>query len=233
MFQLRPYQQEAVNKLLWSRQLDGADLCILPTGAGKSLIIAELVKQIDEPILILQPTREILRQNKSKLETVVASNEIGVYSASLSTKQIKKCTLATIGSIHKKPEDFKHFNIVLLDECHLLNPKRLDSMYVSFFVRIGNPKVIGLTATPYRMYQMYERSDTGELVAHTTTKLINRLKEHFWHRIIYNISTQELINENYLVPIKYIDRPIIAHSELPTNKSRSDFDIRFKFLFGF
>jgi DNA repair protein RadD len=67
---LRPYQEEAINKIMWAQQLPGNDLCVLPTGAGKSVVIAYLAKKLSKPILILQPSKEILEQNYNKLCSV-------------------------------------------------------------------------------------------------------------------------------------------------------------------
>ena len=80
-YTLRPYQSQAISKLLWSQKLEGADLCVLPTGAGKSIVIAELAYKLKQSILILQPTKEILEQKLSKMETYVDKSKIGVYSA--------------------------------------------------------------------------------------------------------------------------------------------------------
>jgi len=224
-FQLRPYQESAVNKLLWSQQFPEPDICVLPTGAGKSLVIAELAHRLKQPILILQPTKEILEQNISKMATYVSPEEIGVYSASMNRKDFGFFTFATIQSIYKKPEQFFHFKQVIIDECHLVNPKNLDGMFTTFLNSIGSPKVTGLTATPYRMAQMYERTFSGEILTHTTTKLINRIKERFWHRIVYNINSEDLIRAGYLVPLKYLDKSIIQHADIPTNISKSDFNL--------
>lgn len=226
MFKLRPYQQEAVDKLLWSRQLQGADICVLPTGAGKSLVIAELACKLGSPVLILQPTKEILEQNVSKMKAYVPESLIGIYSASAGRKDINRYTFATIQSIYKKPEYFSHFNFVIIDECHLVNPKNLDGMFTTFLEGIGNPKVIGLTATPYRMDISYEQTSYGYFIAHTATKLINRMKGRFWHRVIYNINNKELMDAGYLQPLHYIDRSLIDHTQIPTNKSGSDFDLQ-------
>ncbi len=223
---LRPYQQRAVGKLLWAQKLEGADLCVLPTGAGKSIVIADLAHKLNQPLLILQPTKEILEQNIEKMRAYVDNNEIGIYSASMSRKYLGFYTFATIGSIYKKPETFAHFKTVIIDECHLVNPKNLDGMFTQFLQGIDNPKVIGFTATPYRLDNMYEWINGGkELVTHTVTKLINRLKERFWRRIIFNINNYELIEQGYLVPLRYVDKSIIRHSQIPTNISRSDFDM--------
>lgn len=222
---LRPYQQQAVDKLLWSASLEGNDLISLPTGSGKSLVIASIASGKDSHVLILQPTREILLQNMSKLSQVIPEDEIGAFSASLNLKNIKKYTFATIGSIYRRPEDFKHFKLVIIDECHLVNPKSLGSMFMELLKNIGNPKVIGLTATPYRLCQQYMRNEYGGVYTITTIKLINRIKERFWSRLIFNINVGDLINQDYLCPLEYHHVKLIAQENIAMNKSRSDFDL--------
>lgn len=221
---LRPYQQQAVEKLLWSQRLEGADICCLPTGAGKSIVIAEMARRMSAPVLILQPTKEILQQNMEKLLQYVEPVQVGVYSASMNRKDLGFYTFATIQSIYKKPEVFAHFKCVIIDECHLVNPKNLDGMFTSFLSDIGNPKVVGFTATPYRLGTMWITSERG-LEAISTTKLINRIKERFWHRIVFNIDNEDLTKSGYLVPLRYIDKSVIQHEQIPLNISKSEFDL--------
>lgn len=233
MLQLRDYQTQAIDKILWAQQLDGNDLCILPTGAGKSVVIADLAKRLGKPILILQPSKEILTQNYKKLCLYVSPDQIGIYSASLQSKEVKYYTFATIQSIYKKPEEFQHYEIVIIDECHTVNPKNMGSMFTSFINAIGNPKVIGFTATPYRLglnyaYKYDPKYKKKFLSGITATKMINRMRPVFWNRIIFNINNADLLAEGYLSPLEYIDRSVIEHANIPVNKSQSDFD-----LFGF
>jgi DNA repair protein RadD len=210
--------------MLWSIKLDGNDICVLPTGAGKSVVIAKLAEQLDRPLLILQPSKEILDQNYKKLLQFVSKEDIGIFSASFQRNEIRKYTFATIQSIYKKPELFTDFGVVIIDECHLVNPKNLDGMFTSFLKAIGNPKVFGFTATPYRMETTYKW--VGEtLVAGVGLKLICRMKPFFWSRIIFNIQNQDLIEQGYLCPLTYLDKSLFTHAELPTNKSGSDFDL--------
>ena len=230
MIELRDYQKQVVDKILWAKNkgLEGNDLVVLPTGAGKSIVIASLAAQLNEPILILQPSKEILEQNYNKLRQYVDDFEIGIYSASMKEKRIAKFTFATIGSIYKAPEYFRHFKLIIIDECHLVNPKNLGGMFMTFLNAIGKPKVIGLTATPYRMDLGYRREETPwgyDLVAFTTTKLINRMKGFFWQRLLFNINIQQLIDQDYLCPLQYHDRSVIDHADIPLNKSRSEFDM--------
>lgn len=233
--ELRPYQKDCVDKIIWSKNtgLEGNELVVLPTGAGKSVVIAHLADQLKEPILILQPTKEILEQNYSKLIQYVDEDKIGIYSASMGEKEVGYYTLATIQSIYTKPEFFSHYAIIFIDEAHLLNPKSM-GMFMGFIKKINQIrerqgkkkiKVIGFTATPYRMDSMYIGWGTPEVRVVTTIKLVNRMKGFFWSRILYNINTQELVDMGYLCPLEYVDYSIVEHSQIPTNKSKSDFDL--------
>ena len=87
-------------------------------------------------------------------------------------------------------------------------------------------KIIGLTATPYRMATSYkfDKKDNS-LMAYTTIKLVNRMKGKFWNHILYNTNIQELINKGFLCPLEYIDRSLVDHADIPLNKSESDFDL--------
>lgn len=225
MLELRDYQKQCVEKLLWAHQLEGADVAVLPPGAGKSLIIAELAHKLNRPILILQPTKEILQQNYEKLCKYVDESEIGIYSASMQRKDIGFYTLATIQSIYKYPEKFQDFSTVIVDECHNIDPKNLEGMYTSFFQQLKNVKVIGLTATPYRMALMYRHDEKLGLEAITTTKLINRMRPRFWHRFVFTVSHGELVEQGWLCPLRYIDKSVIYHNDIPLNASRSEFDL--------
>lgn len=235
-FTLRPYQQQALEKIKWAMELEGNDVVQIPTGGGKSLVIAELANYLNQDILILQPSVEILEQNKAKLEQYVASDDISVYSASLGEKEIKKYTFATIGSIYKIPEQFAHFKIVILDELHLLNPKDTDTMFGDLLNGMGNPKVIGFTATPYRIFPTYFKGQnprTGEygLYQSNSIKVVTRVlpkdrkKKKFWDRILYSIDAGDLIKQGYLSPLQYVDKTKITQDLVPLNKGRTDFDM--------
>lgn len=231
---LRPYQTEAIAKIKWGLTLEGNDLLQLPTGAGKSIVIAELANDLNQDILILQPSVEILEQNKAKLAQYVDEDEIGVYSASLNEKVIKKYTFATIGSVYKVPEKFAHFKTVLLDECHLLNPKDTGSMFISFLRAIGVTKVVGFTATPYRIFPTYfvENGEWGSrnMYQSNSIKILTRVLDKkggdkFWERIIYSIDAGTLIEQGFLCPLKYVDKTTITQEMVPLNKGRTDFDM--------
>lgn len=234
MIQLRDYQKEAINKVKWSMTLEGNDLLQLPTGAGKSIVIAELANYLNTDVLILQPTKEILEQNRAKLGLYVDNEDIGSYSASVNEKVVRKYTFATIQSVYKVPELFQHIKLVVLDEAHLLNPKDTGSMFQQFLTGMGHPKVIGTTATPYRIFPTYfvnyDKDGNKNLYQANSIKVLTRVLdkqggERFWDRIVYKIDACELIEKGYLCPLKYVDKTTITQDLVPLNKSRTDFDM--------
>jgi DNA repair protein RadD len=225
---LRDYQKKAVDRMLWAMTLDGNSVVVASTGSGKTHIIAEFAKKINQPILILAPSKELIEQNYTKLANVVDKAEIGLFSASVGSKEVNTYTLATIQSAYKHPDRFSHFEVVLIDECHGVNVKQLTTMYQKFFKAIGSPKIIGLTATPYRLDTFYKPTGKAWMPWETvtTTKMINRYQGFFWNRFVSVINTHELIEQGYLCPIRYELLNQYEHEDIPTNKSQSDFDLK-------
>jgi DNA repair protein RadD len=159
---LFPYQREALDHLYsWLNDNRGNPLVVLPTGAGKSVVIANLVKEASEMMLprearviMLTHVKELVQQNYAELIETWPQVPVGVYSASLNKRQVNAVTFASIQSVYKRPEIFGWLDIIIVDECHLI-PQEDAGMYRKFieFARKGNPNVvvIGFTATPYRM----------------------------------------------------------------------------------
>lgn len=242
--ELRNYQMKALEKIKWSLTMedDVNDLLQLPTGSGKSIVIAKLAEYLDRDVLILQPSVEILEQNKEKLLLYVDEQDINTYSASAGEKKINKYTFATIGSVYKDPELFAHFSIFILDEAHLLNPKDTGSMFQDFInsinkIRSSNNlskiKVIGFTATPYRIFPTYfflEENDTRTMYQANSIKVLTRVLDKkggkpFWGRMLFSINNEDLFNMGYLSPLTYIDKSEIKQDMIPINKSGTDFDM--------
>ena len=95
----------------------------MPTGSGKSLVIASIAAQLDTKIVIFQPSKEILEQNFAKYQSY-SSNPQGatIYSASFGSKQRGQVVFATIGSVYKNPQLFADYSYLIVDECHFVNP---------------------------------------------------------------------------------------------------------------
>jgi DNA repair protein RadD len=89
-FTLRNYQEEGTQAcvdILKSTKKTCKELVISPTAGGKSIYVAETVKRVNAPILVLQPSKELLLQNYEKFMKV--GGEATICCASLKTKTNK------------------------------------------------------------------------------------------------------------------------------------------------
>lgn len=162
---LRPYQQESLDALYqWWVKHPGTDvspLLVLPTGSGKSHVIAELVRLLfdtwpeDHPrTLVLVPSKELAEQNAEKLAHYLPSHiRLGYYSASIGKKQPDADVIvATIGSVARQAHLLGNIKCVVIDEAHLTNPDG-PGMYrqlLNDLAKYCTFRVVGLTATPFR-----------------------------------------------------------------------------------
>lgn len=223
-YELRDYQKASSNEAVRRLRTDDGKpfILVLATGAGKSLVIADICHQLDAPTLILQPSKEILEQNYAKLKSY-GVEDVSMYSASAGEKKISKYTYATIQSIYKKPELFKDFKYVILDECHGLNPKNKNGMLTTFLDAIGCRNVCGLTATPYRLSQKYFW-ENGNQYYTSHLKMLNRIHPFFFKSIVYKVETADLIERGYLAPILYRADKEVDMLNLRVNSTGADFD---------
>lgn len=220
-YDLRNYQKESsAQGVHYLKNYGKPFILTLATGAGKSIIIADMCHKLNEPVLIICFTKEILEQDKAKMHSY-GVDDITAYSASVGEKKIGKYTFATIGSIYKRPELFRGFKYVIIDECHGLDPKNTAGMLTGFLKAIDCTNVCGLTATPYRIVQKYFRE--GEQLWYTAhLKMLNRIPPFFFKKIVYKIETAELIERGYLCPIKYYSEKVDT-TELEINSTGRDF----------
>ena len=229
MYKLRYYQDEAIDRAVYNLQRDKAPFIVqAATGAGKSLIIAGICKRLNDNVLILQPSKEILEQNFAKLVSYDPLINAGIYSASKGRKEIARFTFATIGSIYKKPELFEHFKYVLIDECHGVNSKKDSAMLTTFLKAINCQHVCGLTATPYRLDIVWLKEKNGDLTSTASLKMLNRIfsksTKPFFKDIVYQIETAELQAKGYLAPVQYYRDPTDWRG-LVVNSTGADFTV--------
>lgn len=206
-FQDRPYQTEAVNSI-WDyfRGASGNPLIAMPTGTGKSVVIARFLQSVYIPypqqrIMLLTHVKELIQQNYEKLLALWPFCPAGIYSAGLGEKNhMCPITFAGIQSVWKKWALFGHIDLVLIDEAHLLSPND-QTMYRSFLngLRSRNPllKVVGFTATPWRLGH-------GHLTDPSVDSKGNEIPPLFTD-VCFDITTMDafnrLIAEGYLLPL--------------------------------
>lgn len=213
MYKLRPYQQEAVDRAVQFFRSDkkGNAIIVLPTGAGKSLVVANIAKQLGEPTIVLQPSKEILEQNYEKLCSY-GTLGVGVFSASLKRYEVVPITFATIGSVQRYTKSFSVFKYIIIDECHCVNAE--DGMYKKFIDALGC-KVLGLTATPYRLCSYREYGSILKFITRTKTRIFNE--------VLYAVQVQELLRQGFLAQLKYYRLNIVDTRQLTINSTGADY----------
>ncbi|UZE95346.1 DEAD/DEAH box helicase [Alkalimarinus alittae] len=223
-FTLRNYQRDAVQATIQHfRKSDESAVIVLPTGAGKSLVIAELARLAKRKILVLAHVKELVEQNHAKYESYGLTASI--YSAGLKQKSTsEQVTFASIQSVARNLDVFSEaYSLVIIDECHRVsgevdeqsnegiagdeqkNTSKNESQYLQLIRKLkqhnAGLKVLGLTATPYRMgigwiyryhYHGYTRADDARPFTHC----------------IYELPLNYMIKNGYLTPPKVVDAAI-------------------------
>lgn len=209
-FTLRKYQEEALEASLKfiGSESNKNGLIIAPTGAGKSLIIAAIANAVKDPIVILQPSKELLEQNYNKYLSY--GNEASIFSSSMGVKEIGHVTFATIGSIKSAVNDVKDIQpkLFLIDEAHLQSKK--SSQLATFLGNFPKAAIIGLTATPL------ELRGGGDLA------MINRSMKNIFNNIIHCTQVKDIVNLGFWSDIVY-DNKVVDKDSLTLNSSGSDY----------
>ncbi len=193
MISLRPYQREAIDAVYQHlRTRDDNPCAVIPTAGGKTPIIASICKDAvglwKGRVLILAHVKELLEQAADKLRMVCPEVPFGIYSAGLKRRdQREPVIVAGIQSIWKKACEFDPFDLVIVDEAHLIPPEG-DGMYRQFLddARTVNPnlRIVGCTATPFRL-------KSGMICT----------PEGFLNHVCYEVGVRELIVQGYLCPL--------------------------------
>jgi DNA repair protein RadD len=193
MVTLRPYQREAVDAVFleWISSRGKSTLTVLPTGAGKSLVIAALVQEALQQwptmrFCMITHVKELIQQNHDELLRLWPEADVGIYSAGLKRRDTEHPILfCGIQSVYNKAADLGAFDVILVDEAHLMSRKQ-GSMYGRFFedMKALEPelRVVGLTATPYRL-------DSGRL---------DKGDDRVFENISYEANVADLIEEGFL-----------------------------------
>jgi len=166
MKKLRPYQKEVLDKLKARlKETEGPLLVNASVGAGKSLIIAELLMVIEKAgwrALCLTMNSTLIRQNAETYR--LQGGNAGIYCAALGQKDSEEpvifaSPLSVRGSIKAKGKFSKiPFNLIVVDECHNINFNEKDTTYMRIFNHYAlyaqqeghKLRFVGLTGTPYR-----------------------------------------------------------------------------------
>ena len=210
-FQLRPYQQEAVDATLnHFRKSDESAVIVLPTGAGKSLVIAELARLARRKILVLTHVKELVEQNHAKYQSYGLSG--GIYAAGLKRKEKHhQVTFASVQSVAANLDQFRdEYSLVIIDECHRVSGEETSQYQrIIELLRQQNDslKVLGLTATPYRLamgwiyryhYRGFVRGTDDE-------------QDKPFRHCIYELPLSYMINRGYLTRPELVNAAVAQY----------------------
>jgi DNA repair protein RadD len=196
---LRPYQQQAHDAAInWIKKCTDPCVLELPTGSGKSLIVAAIANTLHQVsngkhILCLVPSKELLEQNAEKYRDT--GNQCSLFSASVGETCLKHpVVFGTPVSVKNKIHRFgSKFCAVVLDEAHRITPT-VKSIIESLIHHNPNLRVIGLSATPYRLGDgyIYRMDEHGN--AHGEDKA----KNPYFNARVFTVYARDLIQQGYL-----------------------------------
>ncbi|OCH38450.1 DEAD/DEAH box helicase [Vibrio cyclitrophicus] len=208
MYTLRPYQADSVKSVIhYFRKHQTPAVLVLPTGAGKSLIIAELARLAKGRVLVLAHVKELVEQNHEKYEGYGLKGSI--FSAGLGRKETdQQVVFASVQSVVRNLDSFSNqFSLLVIDECHRVPDEKTSSYQkVITHLRENNPgiKVLGLTATPYRL-------GMGWLYQYHTRGQVRSEEPRFFRDCIFELPIRYLLDEGFLTPARMIDAPVLSY----------------------
>ncbi len=208
MYKLRPYQKEAVESTInYFKKKRDPIVVVLPTGAGKSLVIAELASIAKGRVLVLAHVKELVEQNHLKYESY--GLKAGVYSAGLNKKESsQKVIFGSIQSVANADDSFfDDFTLLVIDECHRVGLEA-ESQYSQVIKKLREKNraicVLGLTATPYRL-------GTGWIYNISHKGVIHTKEPRFFKQCVFELPLQYMIKNNYLTPPVKVDIPVTCY----------------------
>lgn len=207
-FTLRPYQQEAVDATLSHfRRSSHPAVIVLPTGAGKSLVIAELARLARGRVLVLAHVKELVAQNHSKYESYGLKADI--FAAGLQRRDShSKVVFGSVQSVARNLSLFdSEFTLLIVDECHRISDAD-DSQYQQIIshLRLRNTKLrlLGLTATPFRLGK-------GWIYQFHYHGMVRGDERALFRDCIYELPLRYMIKHGFLVPPERLDMPVVQY----------------------
>ena len=160
---LRDYQEESVNALINAVLTKPCNpLAALPTGTGKSLVIAGFVQTAlsvhpGTRFVMATHVKELVEQNYEKMLALMPNAPIGVYSAGLRRRDTALPIIyGSVASMVNRVAEFGHRDFLIVDEAHMVSPRdgtNYQKLIAGLKERNPRMMVVGLSATPFRLGQ--------------------------------------------------------------------------------
>lgn len=244
-FKLRDYQENGIQACvdILNSKKQCREVVVAPTGAGKSIYLAELAKRYDGPLLILQPSAVLLKQNYEKF--IKVGGKASMCCASLKTKTIKgvdytevdgelvrcreisKVTFGTAGTVIKYIDELKKLGVkaLAIDEVHLMTKSSTHSVkgrtvekqsqIKKLAKKLGVKNMVGVTASPLYLTSSMSGAEL---------KIMTRVRWKLFTDIRFVTQISELVANKYWTPLLYqineTDDTVLVH-----NTSGSDYTV--------
>jgi DNA repair protein RadD len=198
--ELRPYQEDFLNLIPGILERRPRALIQAPTGAGKTVMAAELIKHYmgrypDLYIGLVVHRLELVNQNRDKLLKVWPEGLLHVGTACASLGKVEVAKHVTVGSVQTMDRRRfpAPFDLLIIDEAHHVPAVEDGGLYHDLINGHAerNPalRVLGVTATPFRLGHGYIFGDKCQPG-----------KTNFFPSLDFKITLDQLIGAGYLVP---------------------------------
>jgi superfamily II DNA or RNA helicase len=206
-FAPRPYQTEAIKALIsgWAAGPHNRLAVVLPTGAGKTVVFANLISELlgqlnGQRALVIAHREELIEQAADKVRAVRPDLRVGVVKAERDEHYDVDVIVASIQTlaVPRRREAIRDIGVVIVDECHHAAAPSYMTVLDHFGAWRGLP-VAGFTAT-------MTRQDGG-------------LAE-VWQDVVFTLDILEMIEDGYLCDVRG-KRVIVDGLDLDAVKTRA------------
>ena len=201
--QLRDYQLANKLKIYEQFKVHQSVMLQMPTGTGKTRLFASIVKDIHNisikekkayRVLILAHRNELIKQISENIGV-----QYGIAHGKIMSKNWEEdyfpTQVASVQTLIRRLEKWgeKKFDFIIIDEAH----HALAPTYVKICNEFPDAKILGVTATPYRMSKLSFRSMFDELIiSESIGEFIKKgyLSEYEYYSIKQSSKIQNLVD---------------------------------------
>lgn len=153
MVKLRSYQHDAIDAIKKTFKNQNKQYVEMPTGSGKTITFLSYAKENHHSILIVVPSKELLRQVYESALIFYHKSEISMKGAGFN-ENIKKLHICISNSIKgdysEKISKVDH-DLIIIDEAHHVQANSYIRLIDKKIYNFPKVKILGLTATPDRV----------------------------------------------------------------------------------
>lgn len=190
---LRPYQLAASDAIFKEWQDNDSTLVVMPTGGGKTVLFADVIRRVfPKRALVVAHREELIFQARDKIQRVTglsADVEMGEYRADGGLFGQARVVVSTIqtqcsggdGGGRMSKFDPQRFGVLIIDEAHHATSRSYRRV-IDYYRTNPALKVLGVTATP-------DRADEEAL-------------GQVFQSVAFDYEVLDAIHDGWLVPIE-------------------------------